>query len=103
VKLLPTFFAIIAVFGSTNPAFAATSEPAYRLIPAAAFETPKTVIVNDVLWKCGPAGCVAARANSRAAIVCAQAARKVGKLQSFAATGTAFDDAALAACNAKAK
>jgi hypothetical protein len=106
MKFLPVLFstlAVITMFGSTNPAFAASSEPAYRGTPAVAFESTKTVIANEVLWKCGPAGCTAAQANSRPAIICAQFARKVGKLDSFVASGNAFDEAALTACNAKAK
>ncbi|MFM9851719.1 MAG: CC_3452 family protein [Sphingomonadaceae bacterium] len=106
MKIFPLLFtalAVVTVFGSTNPALAAASEPAYRLTPAVALASAKSVIVNEVLWKCGPSGCSAAQANSRPAIVCIQAARKIGKLESFTANGTAFDEAALAACNAKAK
>jgi hypothetical protein len=106
MKLLPLVFtalAVVTLFGTTNPAFAAASGPAYSLTPSVALTSAKSVIVNEVLWKCGPNGCTAAQANSRPAIVCAQAARKVGKLESFTANGTAFDEVALAACNAKAK
>ena len=105
---MKTIFAAFAAFSTllmftaaATPAFAAPA-PAYRLVPVAAAPADQ-VIVRDMLWKCGPNGCTAAQANSRPAIVCAQAARKVGKLTSFAVSGVEFDAAALEACNAKAK
>jgi hypothetical protein len=55
------------------------------------------------MWRCGSDGCVTANATARPAIVCAQAVRKVGKLSSFVVGTVAFDEAALAKCNAKAK
>ena len=76
--------------------------PAYRAVPVAVAASD-TVIADDVLWRCGDDGCLATNATSRPAIVCAQAARKVGKLSSFSVGTVAFDDAALAKCNAKAK
>jgi hypothetical protein len=91
------------VLGATvGPAGAATS-PGYRLVPAVAVSAAKTVIVNDTLWKCTPDGCIAGQATSRPAVVCAQAARNVGKLTSFSALGKEFDADALAKCNEKAK
>ena len=76
--------------------------PAYRAVPVAVAASD-TVIADGVLWRCGDDGCLATNATSRPAIVCAQAARKVGKLSSFSVGTVAFDDAALAKCNAKAK
>ncbi len=105
---MKTIFAAFAAFSTlltftaaATPAFAAPA-PAYRLVPVAV-SAADTVIVRDMLWKCGSSGCTASQANSRPAIVCAQAARKVGKLSSFAVSGVEFDAAALDACNAKAK
>jgi hypothetical protein len=86
---------------SATPAFAGA--PAYRLAPVAAMSTATTVIVRDVLWKCDGAGCVATSATSRPAIVCATAARKIGKIASFTANGQDFTAEELAACNKKAK
>ena len=77
--------------------------PAYRAVPVAAVASADTVIADGVLWRCGSEGCVATNATSRPAIVCAQAARKVGKLTSFSVGTQTFDEAALAKCNAKAK
>ena len=76
--------------------------PAYRAVPVAVAASD-TVIADGVLWRCGDDGCLATNATSRPAIVCAQAARKVGKLSSFSVGTVAFDEEALAKCNAKAK
>jgi hypothetical protein len=85
---------------SIAPAFA--QSPAYRAVPVAVASNA-TVIADGVLWRCGDAGCTATNATSRPAVVCAQAVRKVGKLTSFTVGTVAFDEAALAKCNAKAK
>ena len=81
---------------------AQAQSPAYRAVPVAVAASD-TVIAEGVLWRCGDDGCLATNATSRPAIVCAQAARKVGKLSSFSVGTVAFDEAALAKCNAKAK
>ncbi len=77
--------------------------PAYRAVPMTPMPTAQNVIVGDMLWKCGPAGCTMTTASARPAIICAQTAKKVGKLSSFAVDSVTFDEAALAKCNAKAK
>ena len=82
---------------------AQAQSPAYRAVPATALASADSVIAYGVLWRCGSEGCVATNATSRPAIVCAQAARKVGKLTSFSVGTQPFDEAALAKCNAKAK
>lgn len=85
---------------SITPVFA--QSPAYRAVPVVA-AADTTVIADGMLWRCGDAGCTATNATSRPAIVCAQVVRKVGKLASFTVGAVAFDEAALAKCNAKAK
>jgi hypothetical protein len=103
VSLVAAFGITAALFGAaSNPAFAAGA-PAYRLVPVAAVASANSVIVNEVLWKSTANGFVANAATSRPAIVCAQAARKVGKIASFEVGGTAFTAEELAKCNAKAK
>lgn len=62
-----------------------------------------SVIIGETLWACADTGCTTARATSRPAIVCEQAARKLGRLDRFTANAAPFDAAALAACNTKAK
>ncbi len=93
--------AFLLISATTSPAFAAA--PMYKLIPATAVASVKSVVVGETLWRCGPTGCVAGQSNSRPAVVCAQAARKVGKIESFTANGAAFTAEELAKCNEKAK
>ena len=91
-----------ALFGATvSPALAGS--PAYRLVPVAAVAAANTVVVNETLWKASGNGYVATNVTSRPSIVCAQAARKVGKLASFNANGADFSAEDLAKCNEKAK
>ena len=94
--------AFVLIGGVTTASFAA-SGPAYRLTPVAALSAASTVIVNETLWSCSGTSCTAASATSRPGIVCAQAARKVGKIAAFTANGTEFTAEELAKCNTKAK
>lgn len=82
------------------PAYA--QAPSYRAVPATAVATGN-VVAGESLWACGAAGCTSKISASRPAIVCAQAAKKLGKLESFASNGADFDADALTKCNAKAK
>ena len=61
------------------------------------------LIVKDIVWRCGAAGCVAPRGNSRPAIDCSALAHEVGTLRSFTVGGQALDPAALEKCNARAR
>ena len=87
---------------TTTPALAQGST-GYTLVPATAPASSEALVSSEVIWKRAGAGYVAPKANSRAAIVCAQAAKKLGKVASFTADGQSFDEAALAKCNEKAK
>lgn len=89
------------VVSSTVPAFA--GQPGYRLVPATAFAAADTVVARDVLWKCAGSACVATKSTSRPEIVCATAARKIGRLSAFVANGSEFTPEQLEKCNAKAK
>ena len=104
-KILATLASLSTAFlligAATSPAMA--SAPMYKLVPAIAVTAAKSVVVGETLWRCGPNGCVAGQSNSRPAVVCAQAARKVGRIESFTANGTAFSVDELAKCNEKAK
>jgi hypothetical protein len=95
-------FATAATLFSATSAFAQNGA-AYRLVPATAVTAASTVIASETLWKCNDAGCTASKATSRPAIVCAQAAKEVGKLTSFTAKGVAFTADELAKCNEKAR
>lgn len=85
----------------TAPAMAQT--PTYRAVPASTPANARSIVIGDTLWSCGEGGCTTTRATSRPAVVCEQAAKKIGKLESFTVGTATFDEAALAKCNAKAR
>jgi hypothetical protein len=95
---LLTFVLAASLLGGT--AFASGVQ--YRAEPAV---TPAAdrLVIKDIVWKCGAAGCVARQGNSRAAIDCSALAREVGTLRSFAVGGQPLDSAALGKCNARAR
>lgn len=95
-------FATILAASLAFAGVAQAQSPIYRAVPATA-AAEANVIADGVLWRCGTDGCVTSKATSRPAIVCQQAARQVGKLESFAVGAQAFDADALAKCNTKAK
>ncbi|MFL6846200.1 MAG: CC_3452 family protein [Allosphingosinicella sp.] len=101
-QLTSTLFAFLV----TSTLFAATAFAApsgqYRAEPAAA-PTAARLIVKDIVWHCGAAGCVAPRGNSRPAIDCSALAHEIGTLRSFTVEGQALDSAALEKCNARAR
>ena len=94
--------AFLLISATTTPAFAGNGVM-YRLVPATAVASAKSVVIGETLWRCAPNGCVTGETTSRPAIVCAQAARKVGKIESFTAKGVEFNADELAKCNEKAK
>ena len=101
VSTLLALLGAVAVFGaSAGPALAETVH--YRAEPA----TPQAqarLIVKDLIWKCGPAGCIAGKSNSRPAIDCPALARQIGTLRSFTVAGQALPAEALEKCNARAR
>ncbi len=99
--VVASFAAAAMTLGIATPSIAQSS--GYRAVLATPATPGARVVVGEVLWVCGTDACTAAKSTSRPAIVCEQAVKKVGKLTSFTAAGTTFDDAALAKCNAKAK
>ena len=62
-----------------------------------------SAITGGVMWKCADGLCTAPASTTRAPIVCELVVKRFGALTSFAADGKAFDEAALAKCNARAK
>lgn len=92
------------LIGATSTAAFAAPGAAYRLTPVAAVAAADTVVANDVLWKKVGENYVGTKpSGSRPAIVCAQAVKKIGKVEAFEANGQAFDAEALAKCNEKAR
>src|SRR4051812_4374590 len=101
-QLTSTLFAFVitsSIFAST--AFAAPSGQ-YRAEPASP-PTASRLIVKDIVWRCGAAGCIAPRSNSRPAIDCSALAHEIGTLRSFTVEGQSLDAAALEKCNAGAR
>ena len=95
-----------AAFVGTVLSFGATTSPAQAAAPAfyeVQLATPlasaKTQILNDVAWKCDGATCRGSQGTSRAEVVCARLARKLGEVASFAAKGETLDAEGLAKCN----
>ena len=92
----------------TAAAFAATAAPAmasqahFRAQPVAPASEAR-LVVRDTIFRCGTAGCAAARGSTRPEIVCSVLAREVGQLASFSAGDRDFDTAALEACNRRAR
>jgi hypothetical protein len=87
---------------STLFAVSAASAGYYDAKPVA---TPAKAssITGGVMWKCADGLCSAPASSARAPIVCEMVVKRYGALTSFAADGKAFDEAALAKCNSRAK
>ena len=99
ISTLLAFLFSFSLLGGT--AFAAPGSQ-YRAEPANP-PAASRLIVKDIIWRCGAAGCVAPRGNSRPAIDCSALAHEVGTLRSFTVEGQALDPAALEKCNARAR
>ena len=93
--LRPTLLGL-ALFAS--PAIAGSH---YHAQPAATPPSAK-IVLRDTIWSCGDSGCVAAKSNSRPAIVCEVLVKEVGVLRSFAVAGQPISREQLEKCNARA-
>jgi hypothetical protein len=101
--LFACIFTLLALGSAAGPAMAAAPGVAhYRAEPLTPPETAR-LIANDLVWKCGPAGCVAGRSYSRPATDCAAFVREVGAVRSFAVAGRRLDAGELEKCNARAR
>jgi hypothetical protein len=89
----------VALFGGAAPAAASDY---YKVEPAAAPAAGR-IVVRDLLWKCGPDGCVAGKSGGRVTVDCAALVRKIGAVKSFSVAGRALGAAELEKCNARAK
>jgi hypothetical protein len=90
--------ALVALALVSAPALATSH---YQAEPAAKPSEAKLVL-RDTVWKCGDAGCAAAKSNSRPTIVCAVLAKEVGALRSFSAGGKPLAADELEKCNSRA-
>ena len=99
-SMAASFVLLSATAANARPANA--HGPFYQATAVAAPSADKLIIRGNV-WKCAGAECASANpGESRAAIICEALAKEVGALSAFRAGDQAFDDAALAKCNAKA-
>jgi hypothetical protein len=105
IRLLPlaaSLLATITLFSAvTVPVAAAEAGPAYRMVLAT--PTEGRFIAGETPWRCGGDGCIAPAGKSRPAIICAQAARSLGRVESFSVRGEAIAAKDLESCNKKAK
>jgi len=92
-------FALLSLSLVATPAFAAGQFEAQPVTRAA----HERFVAGDNAWRCGEAGCIAARNATRPALVCSRLVRAVGPLRSFSADGRPFDAAALEACNGRGR
>lgn len=102
-QLLTTLSAFLAatlmVVAAAGPAIAS---PHYQAQPAVSPAKAKLVL-RDVVWNCGDAGCAAEKSGSRPAIVCAHLAKEVGALRTFSVKGGPLAAGDLEKCNARAE
>ncbi len=105
IRFLPLFASVLAsamLFGAVAvPSAAAETGPTYRMVLASPAQGK--FVAGETLWRCGTQDCAAGSGTSRPAIVCAQAARKLGKVESFTVKGEALSAEDLESCNKRAK
>jgi hypothetical protein len=81
----------------------AVAQGAYYTAKPTTEVTKASLVTRSTIWKCAGGVCLAPKSADRPAIMCELVARNVGKLDAFTVGGTAFDEAALTKCNARAK
>lgn len=96
---------LFALAGSATlfAAAPAIAQPGFYSLTTAAPVAEAKPVVRGMMFNCNGASCGAGEGTSRPAIVCASAARELGRITAFSAGGKAFGDEELAKCNAKAK
>lgn len=96
-------FAAALASAMVPAAASAQGEGAYYTVVAQTQPAQARAVVRGTLFRCEGTTCTANQGNGRDAIMCELVAREFGTLAEFRANGTAFDAAALAKCNEKAK
>lgn len=86
-------------FGATTSPARAADTAYYEVQLATPLASAKTQVLNDVAWKCQGDTCRGNQGTSRAEVVCARLARKLGEVASFSARGETLDAEGLAKCN----
>lgn len=102
IRFAPLATAVLSLAALAPVAGAAQSGGYYT---ATALEAPKkaSFVTQNTVWKCKDSVCTAPRTPSTDKLMCERAASRIGALSSFSVGSTAFDAAALEACNARAK
>jgi hypothetical protein len=101
VRFAPLAVAMLSLV-AIAPAAVAQSAGYYM---ATALEAPKkaSFVTQNTVWKCKDAVCFAPRTPSQDKVMCERAVARIGALSAFRVGGTAFDAAALEACNARVR
>jgi hypothetical protein len=94
-----TFLATLVASGL----FASAAGAGYYTATPATPPAKPSLIAGSMIWTCHGGVCTAPKGTSRDAIVCEQVVKRIGAVTTFSANGAAFDDSALAKCNARAK
>lgn len=103
IRLLATTVAFLS--GALLPAAVGLAQAPgafYTAVPVSQ-PTRTELMTRSTPWSLRGNTYVANRANERDTILCELVAKNAGELASFTAGGKAFDTAALAKCNAKAR
>ena len=82
---------------------AASAQAAYYVAVPVAPATKPAIVTRSTPWRLQDGAYVAERAPERDVVLCELVARGAGRLSSFTVAGKAYDEAALAKCNARAK
>lgn len=86
-----------------TPAAALAQSGGYYAATAVAAPKKTSFITQNTIWKCQDGVCTAPKSPSQAKVMCERAVARIGALSAFSVGGTAFDAAALEACNARAR
>jgi hypothetical protein len=89
----------VSLFAGAAATAQTSNSGAYRAELAQPAASPQ-ILSSGVLWRCDGTTCIAARATSRPAIICARLVRETGPLTSFMVNGQALTAEQLARCNA---
>lgn len=95
------FLALALALASTSAA--AGTGGTYAAQMREPLAAPRAAVISGVLWKCSGDQCSAPAQGSRAVLVCARLAVKIGPVVRFSAPEGGLDSEALARCNAAAK
>lgn len=99
----PILRAVIGAFAAITATAATAQAPIDQYVAVTTKpSTKQSEIIASVVWHARGNVWTAPIVGSRAETVCANVARRLGKLDSFSVAGEAFDAARMEACNASA-